>query len=80
MPAFDYLTDEEIGLLAGFRLAYGVGLIVILTCLIVEHWVARRRSLDWVNTAFFRLNALISFIFVVVTAAEVVFRGFRFTW
>jgi 4-hydroxybenzoate polyprenyltransferase len=68
------------GLLAGFRLAYGVGLIIILACLIIEHWVARRRSLAWVNTAFFRLNALISFIFLIVTAAEVMFRGFRFTW
>jgi len=68
------------GLLAGFRIAYAAGLIVILVCLVIEHWVARRRSLDWVNTAFFRLNALISFIFLAVVAAEVMFRGFRFTW
>ncbi|MCU0770293.1 MAG: putative 4-hydroxybenzoate polyprenyltransferase [Verrucomicrobia bacterium] len=68
------------GLLAGFRIAYAGGLILILACLVVEHWVARRRSLDWVNTAFFRLNALISFVFLAVTAGEVIFRGFRFTW
>lgn len=68
------------GLLAGFRIAYAAGLIIILVCLLIEHWVARRRSLDWVNTAFFRLNALISFIFLAVIAAEVIFRGFRFTW
>lgn len=68
------------GLLAGFRLAYAAGLIIILACLVIEHWVARRRSLDWVNMAFFRLNALISFVFLAVTAAEVVLRGFRFTW
>jgi len=67
------------GLLAGFRIAYAGGLMVILACLVVEHWVARRRSLDWVNIAFFRLNALISFVFLAVVAGEVIFRGFRFT-
>jgi 4-hydroxybenzoate polyprenyltransferase len=68
------------GLLAGMRIAFAAGMIVILACLLMEHWIARRRSLDWVNAAFFRLNALISFIFLAVVAAEVIFRGFRFTW
>jgi len=68
------------GAVAGFRIAYAAGMILILGCLLVEHWVARRRSLDWVNVAFFRLNALISFVFLVVVAAEVALRGFRFTW
>jgi 4-hydroxybenzoate polyprenyltransferase len=68
------------GLLAGFRMAYAAGMVVILGCLLLEHWVARRRSLDWVNVAFFRLNALISFVFLAVVAAEVILRGFRFTW
>jgi 4-hydroxybenzoate polyprenyltransferase len=68
------------GMLAGFRIAFAAGMIVILVCLSVEHWVARRRSLDWVNIAFFRLNALISFVFLAVVAGEVIFRGFRFTW
>lgn len=75
-----WLTLAVFGLLAGFRIAFAAGLVVILICLLIEHWVARRRSVDWVNTAFFRLNALISFVFLAVTAAEVVFRGFRFTW
>ena len=66
------------GLLSGFRLAYYVGLIIILVCLVFEHWLARRRSLNWINTAFFRLNGLISVVFLVVTLAEVVFGGFRF--
>jgi 4-hydroxybenzoate polyprenyltransferase len=66
------------GLLAGFRIAYAGGLIVILASLVVEHWVARRRQLDWVNVAFFRLNALISFVFLAVVAGEVIFRGFVF--
>lgn len=63
------------GLLARFRIAYFVGLVIILLSLLFEHWLARRRSLKWINTAFFRLNALISMIFLAVTLAEVVFHG-----
>ena len=63
------------GVLSRFRLAYLVGLIIILVSLLLEHWLARRRSLKWINIAFFRLNALISVIFLIVTVAEVVFKG-----
>ena len=66
------------GLLARFRVAYLAGLIIILMCLVLEHWLARRRSLNWINSAFFRLNALISVIFLVVTVAEVFFPKFYF--
>jgi 4-hydroxybenzoate polyprenyltransferase len=65
------------GLLCGFRLAYFCGLIFILGCLLLEHWLARRRSLKWIDTAFFKLNAVVSVVFLVVTLAEVVFPGFR---
>jgi 4-hydroxybenzoate polyprenyltransferase len=61
--------------LCGFGVAFLVGLTIILFSLLLEHWLARRRSLDWINTAFFRLNALISTVFLIVTVAEVVFRG-----
>jgi 4-hydroxybenzoate polyprenyltransferase len=63
------------GLLSRFRLAYLIGLVIILGSLLLEHWLARRRSLNWINTAFFRLNALISVVFLAVTVTEVVFRG-----
>jgi 4-hydroxybenzoate polyprenyltransferase len=63
------------GLLSRFRIAYLVGMVVILGSLLLEHWLARRRSLKWINTAFFRLNALISLVFLIVTAAEVIFEG-----
>ena len=65
------------GLLSGFRVAYIMGIIIILICLIIEHWLARRRSMNWVQNAFFRLNALISLVFLAVTVVEVVFPGFR---
>ncbi len=66
------------GLLSRFRVPYFVGLIIILISLLLEHWLARRRSLKWVNTAFFRLNALISLVFLIVVVTEVVFPPFTF--
>jgi 4-hydroxybenzoate polyprenyltransferase len=63
------------GLLCQFRIAYLVGWMLILGCLVLEHWIARRRSLNWINLAFFRLNALVSAVFLIVTVAEVVFQG-----
>jgi 4-hydroxybenzoate polyprenyltransferase len=63
------------GLLCHFHIAYTVGWLIIVGCLVLEHWIARRRSLNWINLAFFRLNALVSAVFFVVTAAEVIFHG-----
>ncbi len=63
------------GLLCRFRLAYLLGWIIIASCLVTEHWIARRRSLNWINVAFFRLNAVVSAVFFVVVAAEVIFKG-----
>ncbi|HTL16103.1 MAG TPA: UbiA-like polyprenyltransferase [Patescibacteria group bacterium] len=63
------------GLLCGFRIAYLIGWFIIVGCLALEHWIARRRSLNWVQTAFFRLNAVVSTVFLLVTLAEVIFRG-----
>jgi 4-hydroxybenzoate polyprenyltransferase len=57
--------------------AYFTGLIFILGCLAMEHWLARKRSLKWINTAFFKLNAVVSVVFFAVTVAEVVFPNFR---
>ncbi len=63
------------GFLCGFRFAYLVGWLIILICLVMEHWIARRRSLNWINNAFFRLNALVGVVFLIVVAAEVIFQG-----
>lgn len=65
------------GLFAWSRgIAYYVGLMIILACLVIEHLIARKRSLGWINTAFFRLNGVISTVFLIVTLAEVVFPDF----
>lgn len=61
------------GLLCRFHLAYLIGWTIILGCLVLEHWIARRRSLDWINLAFFRLNALVGMVFLAVVAVEVIF-------
>jgi 4-hydroxybenzoate polyprenyltransferase len=63
------------GFLCQFRLAFLVGWFIIVGCLVLEHWIARRRSLNWINLAFFRLNAVVSAVFFVVVAAEVIFQG-----
>ena len=68
------------GLLCGFRLTYLIGLVIILGSVIVEHWLASRRSLKWINIAFFRLNALISIVFLISTVVSVLFPGLRRTW
>jgi 4-hydroxybenzoate polyprenyltransferase len=67
-----------LGFLAGFRFAYFVGMIFIFACLSLEHWLARRRGLNWVQHAFFRLNAVISVVFLAVTMIEIVFPFLRF--
>src|SRR5579883_2875276 len=63
------------GLLCGFKVAYIIGWFLIVGCLVLEHYIARRRSLNWVQTAFFRLNAVVSSVFLVVTLTEVIFQG-----
>ena len=63
------------GLLCRFRIAYLVGWFLIVCCLVLEHWIARRRSLNWINVAFFRLNAVISTVFLLITVTEVIFQG-----
>jgi 4-hydroxybenzoate polyprenyltransferase len=66
------------GLLSKFRIIYLIGWMLIVGCIVMEHWIARRRSLNWIDNAFFRLNAVISIIFFTMTLAEVVFRsGFK---
>ena len=70
-----WLLLAAFGLLCRFRLAYLAGLLLILGSLLLEHWLARRRSLKWIHVSFFRMNALISLVFLLATVAEVVFRG-----
>src|SRR3954468_11485338 len=63
------------GLLCGFRIAYTIGWLLIVGCLVLEHWIARHRNLKWINIAFFRLNAVVSAVFLLVILTEVAFEG-----
>jgi 4-hydroxybenzoate polyprenyltransferase len=65
------------GLVLRFKVPYFVGVMLILIALVFEHWLARRRSLGWINMAFFKLNALISLIFLTTTVASVAFVPFQ---
>jgi 4-hydroxybenzoate polyprenyltransferase len=67
------------GMVFKFRFVYFGGMLIILICLVMEHFLARRRTLYWINVAFFRLNSLVSIVFLVIVAAEVIFQsGFIF--
>jgi len=57
------------GCVAGLRWLYGVGVVLIALCLVTQHVLARRQDPASLNTAFFRMNALISVVFL----ASVVF-------
>jgi 4-hydroxybenzoate polyprenyltransferase len=65
------------GLFSRFWIPYFVALLIILASLLLEHWIARRRSLKWINVAFFRLNAVVSIVFLVGTLASIAFPWFR---
>jgi 4-hydroxybenzoate polyprenyltransferase len=64
------------GIICRFRVPFFPGMLVILFALLLEHWLARRRSINWVNNAFFRLNAMISMVFLATTVASVTFTPF----
>ena len=62
--------------LAGFRLGFLIGLLIILFCLALEHWIARKRGTKWAAKAFFKVNAVISMVFLTAVLAEVIFPEF----
>ena len=65
------------GVFSRFWMPYFVGLGIILISLLLEHLLARRRSMKWINVAFFRLNALVSLVFVTATVISVAVPWFR---
>jgi 4-hydroxybenzoate polyprenyltransferase len=65
------------GIFSRFWIPYYVALAIILVSLLLEHFIARRRSLKWINVAFFRLNALVSITFLIGTVVSIAFPWFR---
>jgi len=68
------------GVVAAFRLVYWLGLVLIGILLLLEHLFARKRDPQSINVAFFKLNGVISTLFLGVVAVEVVFPWFRVRW
>jgi 4-hydroxybenzoate polyprenyltransferase len=59
------------GLISGMRVPYYVGLVIIITCLGVEHRLAQDRDPASVNVAFFRMNALVSVVLLMAVILDV---------
>jgi len=62
------------GLISHLRVPYYVGLTIIVLCLVVQHVVARKRDPVSLNVAFFRMNAIISVVFLAAVVADVGWR------
>jgi 4-hydroxybenzoate polyprenyltransferase len=56
------------GCVARLGWLYGVGVTLIAVCLAMQHTLARRQDPASLNMAFFRMNALISVLFLVAVA------------
>lgn len=63
-----------LGPVAVLRWPYYAGLAVIVACLAAEHALARKQDPVSLNIAFFRVNALISLVFLAAVVTDVAFR------
>jgi 4-hydroxybenzoate polyprenyltransferase len=68
------VTLLAFGLISGMRLPYYVGLAVIAICLMWQHFLARKQDSVSLNVAFFRMNAIISVVFLAAVIVDVVCR------
>jgi 4-hydroxybenzoate polyprenyltransferase len=60
------------GLISGLRVPYYIGFGIILVCLVAQHLLARKRDPISLNVAFFRMNAVISAVFLTAVVVDVV--------
>lgn len=62
------------GLISNLRMPYYFGLAIILVCLAGQHILARKQDPVSLNAAFFRMNAVISAVFLGAVVVDVVSR------
>jgi 4-hydroxybenzoate polyprenyltransferase len=62
------------GLISHLRVPYYFGLATILVCLVTQHVLARKQDPVSLNAAFFRMNAIISTVFLGAVVVDVVWR------
>jgi 4-hydroxybenzoate polyprenyltransferase len=60
------------GLISHLGVPYYFGLATILVCLVAQHVLARKQDPVSLNTAFFRMNAVISAVFLFAVVADVI--------
>ena len=69
-----WLTLLGFGLLLELRWAYFTGLAIILACLITQHRLARNQDPVSINVAALRVNGVISVVFLLAVAVDVMLR------
>ena len=62
------------GLISNLHVPYYVGMVIIAVCLAVQHVLARKQDPVSLNAAFFRMNAIISAVFLGAVAVDVISR------
>lgn len=62
------------GLISHLGVPYYLGLATIAICLVAQHVLARRQDPASLNIAFFRMNAVISAVFLFAVVADVISR------
>jgi 4-hydroxybenzoate polyprenyltransferase len=62
------------GLISHLRVPYYFGLATILICLVAQHVLARKQDPVSLNAAFFRMNAVISAVFLGAVVVDVVMK------
>jgi len=62
------------GLISHLGVPYYLGLVIILICLVAQHGLARKQDPVSLNVAFFRMNAVISAVFLAGVAVDVISR------
>lgn len=67
------------GFFAMLKIAYIVSVGFITLCILIEHWIAKIRKKHWLGDAFFRLNLVVSIVYAVAVACEMVFPFFNFS-
>jgi 4-hydroxybenzoate polyprenyltransferase len=68
------VTLAGFGWVAGMGGIYYAGLAIIAGCLLGQHLLARKQDVASVNTAFFRMNAIVSIVFLAAVVADVAWR------
>ncbi len=62
------------GLISSLRVPYYIGFGIILVCLVAQHRLAKKRDPISLNAAFFRMNAVISAVFLGAVVVDVVLQ------